>query len=170
MWLFKVIFYTKGSFVKDERLRYDGGDVYALSGQDSDFWSFFEVCDLIKGIDSSLNIDDVKLWWKHEYGCLEKDLKPFVNDEDATVLVFYTEKSNCDVEIYTEPRSSSGEKTYMERYTQSQDYQAVRRLIWRGGEEEIIHDFDEDIDDGLNIGVDNCEYIREPDDDAGTSQ
>ncbi|CAK8542710.1 unnamed protein product [Lathyrus sativus] len=113
MRLFKVVFYTKDSFVKDERLRYDGGDVYALSEQDSDFWSFFEACDLIKGMDSSFNIDDVKLWWKHEEDCLENNLKPFFNDEDETMLAMFVEKNNYDVEIYTEPKLSRGEETYM---------------------------------------------------------
>lgn len=57
MGLFKVVFYTKDSFVNDARLSYEDGDAYALSGQDSDFLSFFEACDLIKGMDSSFNLD-----------------------------------------------------------------------------------------------------------------
>ncbi|CAL5214939.1 unnamed protein product [Lathyrus oleraceus] len=100
MGLFKVIFYTKGSFVKDARLSYEGRDVYAFSGQEYDFWSFFEACDLIKGMESSFNLDDVKLWWKHEEVCLEKDLKPFGNDEDTKMLTLFAEKNNCHVEIY----------------------------------------------------------------------
>lgn len=115
MGLFKVVFYTKDLFVKDARLRYDGGDVYAFSGQDYDFLSFFEACDLIKGMNSSFNIDDVNLWWKNEDDCLEKDLKPFVNNEEATMLSLFAKKKNFDVEIYTEPRLSRREKTYMER-------------------------------------------------------
>lgn len=99
MGLFKVVFYTNGSFVKGERLRYEHGDIYAFIGQESEFWSFFEACELIKGVNSSFNLDDVKSWWKHEEGCLEKDLKPFRNDEDATMLVLFDENNNCDVEI-----------------------------------------------------------------------
>jgi hypothetical protein len=34
MVLFKVVFFTKGFFVKDPNLRYEGGDVYAYKGQD----------------------------------------------------------------------------------------------------------------------------------------
>ncbi|KAI5396006.1 hypothetical protein KIW84_062270 [Lathyrus oleraceus] len=109
MGLFKMVFSTKGSFVKDARLRYDGRDVYALSGQYTYFFSFFEACDLIKGMGSSFNIDDVKLSRKHENGCLEKDIKPFINDEDATLLDLYAEKSSCGVEIYIEQRLSSVE-------------------------------------------------------------
>ena len=101
MGLFKVVFYTKGSFVNDVRLIYDGKGVDALSGQDSNILSFFEAYDLVKGMNSSFNIDDVKLWSKDEDGCLEKDLKPFVNDEDAIMLALFAEKNNCDVEKCT---------------------------------------------------------------------
>ncbi|KAI5447112.1 Mitochondrial pyruvate carrier 4 [Lathyrus oleraceus] len=101
MGLFKVVFYTKGSFAKNARLRCEGGDIYAFSGQDSNFMSFFEACVLIKGMDSSFNLDDVKLWWKHEECCLETDLKPFGNDEDATMLALFSKKNSFDVEMYT---------------------------------------------------------------------
>lgn len=40
---FKVVFYIKGCFVKDLDLRYEGGDVYAYSGQDPNYWYYFEV-------------------------------------------------------------------------------------------------------------------------------
>ena len=64
---------------------------------------------------SSFKTEDVKMWWKSEHGSLENDLKPLVNDEDATMLAMCAEETKCDVEIYTEARLSSGEKTYMER-------------------------------------------------------
>lgn len=178
MGLFKMVFSTKGSFVKDARLRYDGRDVYALSGQYSYFSSFFEAYDLIKGIGSSFNIDDVKLWRKHEDGCLEKDLKPFINDKDATLLALYAEKSSFGVEIYIEQRLSSGEKTYMYRLIDKQKghesvekHECVRDsesnedslddIHFEDSEEERMHDFDEDIGEGLNIGVDNGESRKE---------
>lgn len=47
MGLFKVVFYTNGSFVKDTKLRYEGEDIYAFSGHDSYFLSFFEAYNLI---------------------------------------------------------------------------------------------------------------------------
>lgn len=187
MRLFKVIFYTKDSFVNDARLKYDGGDVYALHRQDYDFWSFFEACDLVKGMDSSFNIDDVKLWWKHEYGCLEKDLKPLVNDEDATMLTLCAEKSNCDVEIYTKPMLSMDENTYIERLIEkrkghesieenesAEDSESIEDSLdgihFEDSEEERMHDFYEDIDEWLNIRVDNGGSRRDPVDDTDTSQ
>lgn len=48
---FKIMFYSKGCFVKDPNIRYDGGEVYAFAGQDPDYWSFFEAFDLVKVID-----------------------------------------------------------------------------------------------------------------------
>src|ERR1044072_9328640 len=100
MRLFKVVFHTKGSFVKEEGLRCKEGDVYAVCGQDPDLWSYFEACDIIKGIDSSFNREEVKMWWKSEHGSLENDLKPLVNDEDASLLAMCVEETKCDVEIY----------------------------------------------------------------------
>lgn len=70
--LFKVVFYIKDSFAKD----YEGGDIYALDGQDTYFLSFFETCDLIKGMNYTFIVDKWKIWWKH-VGCLKKDLKPY---------------------------------------------------------------------------------------------
>lgn len=37
---FKVVFYTKGCFIKDSDIRYEGEEVYAYNGQDPDYWSF----------------------------------------------------------------------------------------------------------------------------------
>lgn len=71
-------------------------------------------------MNSTFNVDDVKIWWKHEDGCLKKDLKPFKNDEDASLLALFTEKNNCEVEIYTEPKLSTSDLTYMERLTKKQ--------------------------------------------------
>lgn len=42
-------------------LRYEGGEVYAYSGQDPNYWSYFEAYDLIKRIDSEFNIGAVKI-------------------------------------------------------------------------------------------------------------
>lgn len=81
--LFKVMFHTKGCFVKDPNLRSESGYVYAYSGLDSYYWSYFEACDLIKGIDLEFDVGVVKIWWKHDGSSLEEDLKPFRDDRDA---------------------------------------------------------------------------------------
>lgn len=86
-----------------------------ICGQDSEYWSFFEACDIIKGMDSQFNVDGVKIWWKQEGGSLEKDKKPFINNEDASLFSLIIEKNECEVEIYIEVKSSTGELTYMER-------------------------------------------------------
>ncbi|KAI5427921.1 hypothetical protein KIW84_033084 [Lathyrus oleraceus] len=139
-----------------------------------------------KGMDLSFNIDDVKLWWKHEEGCLQKDLKPFVNDEDVTMLTLFAEKNICNVKIYTEPRLSRGEMTYMERLIENQKgHQSVKEnesvkdnesiedslddIHFEDSEEKRMYDFNEDIDEGLNIEVDNGESRRESVDGAGTT-
>ena len=48
-------------------------------------------------MDSSFKTEDVKIWWKSEHGSLENDLKPLVNDEDATMLAMCVEETKCDV-------------------------------------------------------------------------
>ncbi|CAI8616634.1 unnamed protein product [Vicia faba] len=58
-------------------------------------------------MDSSFKIEDVKIWWKSEHGSLENDLKPLVNDEDATMLAMCVKETKYDVEIYTKARLSS---------------------------------------------------------------
>src|SRR4051812_17906540 len=106
MGLFKVVFFTNGKFVRDEGVSYEGGDVFAIAGQDPDFWSYFEACDLLKSLDASFIKEDVKMWWKSEHGSLENDLKPLVNDEDATLLAMCAEETKSDIEIYTEPKDN----------------------------------------------------------------
>lgn len=71
-------------------------------------------------MDSAFTVDEVKMWWKHEEGCLEKDLKPFINDEDASLLALFAENNNCQVEIYTEPKPSTNELTYMKKFKEKQ--------------------------------------------------
>lgn len=50
--LFKDVLHIKGYFVKDHKLRYYGGDVYSYNDQDTDSWSYFEDCGLVKLMDS----------------------------------------------------------------------------------------------------------------------
>ena len=56
----------------------------------------------------------MKIWWKHEGGSLEKDLKPFTNDEDVSLLSLFAKKNECEVETYIDVGPSVGELTYME--------------------------------------------------------
>lgn len=84
-----------------------------IHGQDNDDYTFFEARDLIKVVDSTFNVDGVKVWWKHEGGSFKKDLKPFRNDEDATLLSLIAEKNQCEVEICIEAKPSTCEFTYM---------------------------------------------------------
>lgn len=62
----------------------------------------FEAHDLTKGMDSAFNVDQVKMSSKNEDDFLENDLKPFTNDEDASMLPLAAEHKNCDVDIYRE--------------------------------------------------------------------
>ena len=136
-----------------------------MCGQDPDLWSYFEACDIIKGIDSSFNREKVKMQWKSEHGSLENDLKPLVNDEDASLLAMCAEETKCDVEIYTEAKSCSGGKTYMERLKEkekghvnveesekgegsqsSEDF--LDSIHFDDREEERMHDFDDVIGEG----------------------
>ncbi|CAK8576504.1 unnamed protein product [Lathyrus sativus] len=111
---FKVLFYSKGYFVKDPNIRYDGRKVYAFTGQDPDYWSFFEACDLVKVIDSEFDLSCVKMWWKHDEGSFQEDLKQFRDDGDAFELAMYVIINNCEVEILCEPKSLIGEATFMD--------------------------------------------------------
>ncbi|KAI5390223.1 hypothetical protein KIW84_075506 [Lathyrus oleraceus] len=106
MGLLKVVFYTKDSFVKDSTLRYEGGDRHAYNGQHYEYWSSFKSQDLNKTMDTDFNLDGVKIWWKHEGGSLEKDLKPFTNGEDASLLSLLAKKNKCEIEIYIDVRPS----------------------------------------------------------------
>ena len=112
---FKIVFYSKVRFVKDNNLKYEGGEVYAFAGQDPDYWSFFEACDLVKVLEPEFDYTSVKMWWKHEGGLLEKDLKQFRDDGDAHELALYAIGYKCDVEIYCEPKVE-GEDTFMTKY------------------------------------------------------
>ena len=86
-------------FVKDSKLRYEGGEVYLYSGQNPDYWSFFEACGLIKGINSEFDSVTVKMWWKHDSGSFDEDLKPFRDDGDAIELDMFSFGNDCELEI-----------------------------------------------------------------------
>ncbi|CAI8617880.1 unnamed protein product [Vicia faba] len=138
-------------------------------------------------MDSSFKIEYVKMWWKYEYGSLENDLKPLVNDDDATMLAMCAEEIKCDVEIYTEARFSSGEKTYMERSKEKEkghgnveenedgedsesSEDSLDSIHFKDNKEERMHDFDKGIGEGLNNGVDNSACIGGVHNGDGTGQ
>ena len=106
MVLFGVVFNTKGNFVKDPKLRYEGGKVFAVKGQDTDFWSYFEARDIILEHDEDFELEKVNLWWMHIDGNLEEDIKPFKDDKDAVKMSKFAANNNCDVELYVEPKDS----------------------------------------------------------------
>lgn len=107
MVLFGVVFNTKDNFVKDPKLRYEGGKVFAVKGQDTDFWSYFEARDIMLEHDEDFDLEKVNLWWMHIDGNLEEDIKPFKDDKDAVKMSkFAVDDNNCDVELYVEPKES----------------------------------------------------------------
>ncbi|KEH33356.1 hypothetical protein MtrunA17_Chr3g0094251 [Medicago truncatula] len=52
----------------------------------------------MKEIDDTFDEGLVRLWWKHESGSLDEDVKPIRNDTDATLMSDYARDKNCDVE------------------------------------------------------------------------
>ncbi|CAI8602103.1 unnamed protein product [Vicia faba] len=111
---FKVIFNTRGYFVKDPDLKYVGGEVFVFEGQDPDYFSFFEVRDLVKSIDSAFDYKTVKMWWKHEEGSLEADMYPFKDDGDALESTVYAVGNNNAIEIYCEAKPEAEGNTFMD--------------------------------------------------------
>ncbi|XP_058762568.1 uncharacterized protein LOC131635949 [Vicia villosa] len=176
---FKVIFYTRGKFVKDPELKYDGGDMYAFSGQDSDYWSFFEACDLVKSIDPEFDFEMVKMWWKHEAGSFEADLNPFRDDGDSAELAAYVIGHGTEVEIYCEPKPDEGELSFMESVRQkgkgkscasekeplhecsgdSSD-ESIKDVHFDDSEEERMNGFEDDFEE--LVGVGKTSEVRSP--------
>ncbi|XP_058752080.1 uncharacterized protein LOC131625205 [Vicia villosa] len=176
---FKVIFYTRGKFVKDPELKYDGGDMYAFSGQDSDYWSFFEACDLVKSIDPEFDFEMVKMWWKHEAGSFEADLNPFRDDGDSAELAAYAVGHGAEVDIYCEPKPDEGELTFMESVRQkgkgkacasekeplhecsgdSSD-ESIKDVHFDDSEEERMNGFEDDFEE--LVGVGKTSEVRSP--------
>lgn len=55
------------------------------------------------------------MWWKHDEGYFEEDLKPFWDDGDASELAMYVVENNCEVEIFCEAKPITSEVTFMDR-------------------------------------------------------
>lgn len=54
------------------------------------------------------------MWWKHDEGYFEEDLKPFRDDGDASELAKYAIRNNCKVEIFYEEKPVTSEATFMD--------------------------------------------------------
>src|ERR1051325_5000051 len=173
MVFFKVIFYTKGCFVKNRLLKYEGGDGYAFNGQDSECWSFFDACDLIKSMEPGFDYSSVRMWWKHVEGTIENDLKPFNDDGDAFEIAAFIHECKPEIEIYSEQLPSNGAATFMENVRKrkkgkqceevidncsgddgSSD-ESVKDVKFEDSEEERMNPFDDGFDEGFNDHPDN---------------
>lgn len=60
----------------------------------------FQVCHFVIQFDVRV----VKIWWKHDSGSFEEDLKSFRDDRDACELFMFAFNKNCEVEIFTKPK------------------------------------------------------------------
>ncbi|CAI8610067.1 unnamed protein product [Vicia faba] len=126
----------------------------------------------------------MKIWWKQEDGSFEKDLKPFRNDEDASMLSLFTEKNEWEVEIYIEAKPSTGDLTYMDRLREKNKGQksleddendgqcsessdeTINDIQFEDNEEERMHDFDEDFGEEVDEGLDEGDNGRDDVDGA----
>ncbi|XP_058746137.1 uncharacterized protein LOC131619011 [Vicia villosa] len=154
---FNVVFYIKGCFVKDQDIRYEGGYVLGFSNQHTDYWSFFEACDLVKTIKPDFDDTKVKMWWKPENGNFDVDLLAFRDDADVVELSAIVFDKKCNVEIYCEPKPEGGVSSFMDMIKwkgngvlddESSD-ESVRDVHFDDSEEEMMKDFEEEM-----IGVD----------------
>ncbi|CAI8593138.1 unnamed protein product [Vicia faba] len=133
---FEAVYEEKGKIVallvwwphSNSNLRYEGGEVYAYSGQDFNYWSYFEACELIKGIDSKFDIGTMKIWWKHDGG-------------DARFMDRVREKmkrNKCGKEVDTSRESSD---------------ESMKDMHLEDNEKEKMNDFDEGVDEGRPRGT-----------------
>lgn len=133
----------------------------------------FEACDLVKVIDPEFDLNYVKMWWKHDEGYFEEDLKSFRDDGDDPELAMYSVGNNCEVEILCEPKLVTGEVTFMDRVNgkgkgkicdenddklsegsdESSD-EFVRGVHFDDSDEEKTKVFDEGLDKWVDPGVD----------------
>ncbi|KAI5421319.1 hypothetical protein KIW84_044946 [Lathyrus oleraceus] len=113
------------------------------------------------------------MWWKHDGGSLEKDLKPFRDDGYACELAMFAFENNCEVKIFIEPKSVTGDTTFMEKvrekgkgnkYEEEVDKsreskgkstnEYVKGVHFDDGEKEMMKGFDEGMDEGVDEMVD----------------
>ena len=174
MKLFKVVFYTKGFFVKDPNLRYEGGDVFAYNEIDGDTWFLFEARDILQQMDNTFDLDSVRLWWKRDGGSFDTYLRLFSSDVDACLMSKCAEKNKCDIEIYVEQKVTeedvSGGPIFVEQlegknkgkvvangddtdeYTDDDD-DSVKGIHLDDSEEDRMADFDDGFDDGFHTSL-----------------
>ncbi|XP_058767567.1 uncharacterized protein LOC131641278 [Vicia villosa] len=187
MGTFKVIFYTKGRFAKDPNLTYEGGEVYAFTGQDTGSWSFFDSCDLIMSIDPGFDDKKVRMWWKHVDGSLENDLNSFRDDSDAFEMAASVHNEVGDIEIYVEHKPSTGDATFMENVRKREkgimdegddeakgdegsSDESMKDIKFEDSEEERMNPFDEGFDEGFKKDESNKQPTADGADVAGSSE
>src|SRR3954471_19677889 len=89
------------------------------------------------------------MWWKSEHGSLENDLKPLVNDEDATLLAMCAEETKSDIEIYTEPKEKENVNVEESEDGESSE-DSLDGIHFEYSEEERMNDIDEDVGEEIN--------------------
>ncbi|XP_058784220.1 uncharacterized protein LOC131658989 [Vicia villosa] len=111
------------------------------------------------------------MWWKHEKGTIEEDLKPFRDDGDASELTMFVVEHKCDVEIYCEPKPETVGSTFMDRVREKRkgkpadasddepSDESVRDVHFDYSMEERMKGFDEEMDD-MATGV-AAEHINQ---------
>ncbi|CAI8587356.1 unnamed protein product [Vicia faba] len=115
-----------------------------------------EACDLIKGTDPGFEYNDIRIWWKYGDGSLEVGLKSFMDDGDAFELYDFVENCKCKVEIYTKPKPTTGDATFMEN--------ARKRNKGIQGEDHVVPCTDEGSSD------ESVKDIKFEDNGAGSSE
>ncbi|QCD95683.1 hypothetical protein DEO72_LG6g378 [Vigna unguiculata] len=89
---FSVAFFHMGKFesFKDGFLRYNEGEEHVFHELDLDRCSYFEALSILK---EEFKYDEaMKLWWKPKRGRMDRDLRPFVSDNDALQLCACAER------------------------------------------------------------------------------
>lgn len=141
------------------------GGIYTYSGQDPNYWSYFKARDLIKGIDLEFGVKVVKIWWKHDGGSLDKDVKSFGDNGDSSELTMFRFRNNCEVGIFTEPKPITGYATFVDKVREkgngkkcdeevdnSSEYggdssnEFVKGVHFNDSEQEMMKGFDEGVD------------------------
>jgi len=98
-------------------LRYNGGEEHVFHGLHLDRWSYFEALSILK---EEFKYDGaMKLWWKPKRVRMDRDLRPFVSDNDTLQLCACAETKKKEVQIYVEHVVSTTEPIEVIEWTQN---------------------------------------------------
>jgi len=98
-------------------MHYNGGEEHVFHGLDPDRWSYFDALSILK---EEFKYDGaMKLWWKPKSGRMDRDLRPFVTDNDALQLCAYADKKKEEVQIYVEHVVSAAKPIEFIEWTQN---------------------------------------------------